>query len=82
MADCLADRNVEYAVNMGANYPPSLKRLWVWANEALKDGLTYPFKLSEEAFGSSQKQVLFLSDVHALCFGGEISGSTICIYIQ
>lgn len=82
MKECLNKTNAEYVVNMGADYPPSLKRLWVWANENLKDGLSYSFNLCEEAFGSTQKQVLFLSDVHALCFEGELSGSTICIYIQ
>lgn len=78
----MTDREPEFVVNMGPNYPPSLKRLWIWASEALTDGRTCSFELCEDAFGSNKKQVIFLSDVHALCFGGEISGSIICMYIQ
>lgn len=35
-------------------------------------------KLSDQP----KKQVLFLSDFHALCAGGEISGSVICLFIN
>lgn len=73
---------VEYVVEMDANYPPSLKRLWLWAKGTLVDRETAPFELSAEAFGSTKKQRLFLSDVYALCTRGEISASIICIYIQ
>ncbi|XP_074352965.1 uncharacterized protein LOC141692127 [Apium graveolens] len=67
---------------MGANYPSALKRLWTWANDALADGRTKSFELSKEAFGATKKQVIFLSDIHAVCSGGEIAGSIICIYIH
>ena len=80
MADCVSE--LEFVPKMGADYPPLLNRLCLWASDALKDGQTWSFELSEEAFGSSKKNVLFLSDVHALCFGGEISGSTICVFIK
>ncbi|XP_074377269.1 uncharacterized protein LOC141718784 [Apium graveolens] len=67
---------------MGANYPPILKRLWLWEKNALADGQVNSFFLCQEAFGVTAKKALFLSDVHALCSGGEISGSTICIFIN
>lgn len=34
------------------------------------------------SFGSTKNQVLFLSDVLALCSGGEISGTVICMFIN
>lgn len=77
--DCAA---VEYVVEMGPDYPSSLKRLWLWAKDALSDGWTITFNMCREAFGSTKKQCLFLSDVHALCTRGEISASIICIYIK
>nr|XP_017221522.1 PREDICTED: uncharacterized protein LOC108198271 [Daucus carota subsp. sativus] len=40
------------------------------------------FKLSEEAFGSSDKKCLFKSDISDVCFGGEISGTVICMFIN
>lgn len=72
----------EPELEMGHDYPPMLKRMWLWAKEALKDGQTVKFDLCKEAFGSTKKQVIFLSDVHALCAGGEISGSVICLFIK
>lgn len=72
----------EFVLDMGADYPLHLKRLWLWAKDALKDGQTTTFELCQEAFGSTKKQVLFLSDVYALCYGGEISGSVICMFIN
>ncbi|XP_074347013.1 uncharacterized protein LOC141685832 [Apium graveolens] len=72
----------EYVVKMGPNYLHALKRLWIWANEALSNGQTTSFKLCQEAFGSTKKYCLFLSDVYALCTGGEVSASIICIYIH
>lgn len=67
---------------MGANYPSALNRLWAWAKDALADGRTMCFELSREAFGSTKKQVILLSDIHAVCSGGEMAGSIICLFIQ
>ncbi|XP_017221133.2 uncharacterized protein LOC108197904 [Daucus carota subsp. sativus] len=67
---------------MGANYPSALKRLWTWAKDALSDGQTVSFELSEEAFGSTKKRAIFVSDIHAVCSGGEMLGSVICIYMN
>lgn len=50
--------------------------------DALEDGRAFTFQLSKEAFGSSNKLAIFSSDMHALWFGGAISGFTICIYIK
>lgn len=69
-------------VEMDSSYPPALNRLWTWASDALTDGRTIGFELSEEAFGLKKKQVMFLSDIHAVCSGGEMAGSIICLYIQ
>lgn len=80
VADCV--EVPAYVLDMGPDYPPSLKRLWLWAKDALKDGQATTFELCEEAFGSTKKQCLFLSDIYALCSGGEISGSVICIFIK
>ena len=80
VTDCVQEP--KYVVEFGADYPPSLKRLWLWAKDALTDGRTITFHLREEAFASTNKQVLFLSDIHALCSGGEISGSVICLFIK
>lgn len=80
MTDCVQEP--EYVVEFGADYPPILKGLWLWAKDSLRDDRTITFELKEEAFKSTAKQVLFLSDIHALCSGGEISGSVICMYIK
>lgn len=69
-------------VNMGPDFPPTLKKLWLWASATLKDGRSHPFQLSKEAFGSTDKKCLFKSDFKALCFGGEISGGVICMFIK
>ncbi|KAL1815159.1 hypothetical protein ACET3Z_017733 [Daucus carota] len=69
-------------VNMGPDFPPTLKKLWLWASATLKDGRSHPFQLSKEAFGSTDKKCLFKSDFKALCFGGEISGGVICMFIN
>ena len=79
---CVSEPEPEYVDTMGPDYPATLKRLWLWASDALKDGRSLSFQLSEEAFGSSDKQILFSSDVHALCFEGDISGSVICMFIK
>ncbi|XP_074356066.1 uncharacterized protein LOC141695742 [Apium graveolens] len=42
--------------------------LWTW--------------LSKEAFGLTKKQIMFLSDIHAVCSRGEMAGSVICLYIH
>ncbi|KAL1808053.1 hypothetical protein ACET3Z_004640 [Daucus carota] len=78
----LVSEPAEQVVNMGPDFPPALKRLWLWARDALKDGRSQPFKLSQEAFGSTDKRCLFKSDISALCFGGEISGSVISMFIN
>ena len=76
------DIQPELVVPMGANYPSALKRLWTWAKDALSDGQTVSFELSEEAFGSTKKRAIFISDIHAVCSGGEMAGSVICIYMK
>lgn len=78
----LDDLEDELHVEMGPDYPSALKRLWMWAKDALTDGRSISFKLSEEAFGVTRKQVLFLQDIHALCAGGEMCGSVITVYIE
>ena len=72
----------ELHVEMGVNYPSSLKRLWMWANDALSDGRTLSFLLNEQAFAVTKKQVIFLQDIHSMCARGEMSGSIITIFIQ
>ena len=72
----------EYVLHMGDDYLVNLKRLWLWAKDALKDGQTTNFQLCEEAFGATRKQLIFLSDIYALCSGGEISTSVICMFIK
>lgn len=72
----------DYVVTMGPDYPATLKKLWLWASDTLKDGRSHSFQLSQEAFGSTDKQCLFQSDIKALCFGGEISGAVICMFIK
>lgn len=67
---------------MDGDYPSALNRLWTWAHVALSDGQTTGFELSEEAFGFKKKQVVFLSDIHAVCSRGEMAGSVICLFIQ
>ncbi|KAK1384205.1 hypothetical protein POM88_021940 [Heracleum sosnowskyi] len=69
-------------VGHGCRLPPVLKHLWLWAKNALTDGQVSTFLLSQEAFGSTNKKTIFLSDVHALCSGDEISGSIICMFIN
>ncbi|KAL1823541.1 hypothetical protein ACET3Z_010319 [Daucus carota] len=78
----LVSEPAELVVNIGPDFPPALKRLWLWASDALKDGRSQPFQLSQEAFGSTDKSCLFKSDISALCFGGEISGSVISMFIN
>lgn len=80
VAECVSQP--ELVAKMGPEFHQSLNHLWLWASDTLKDGRTLAFKLHEDAFGSGKKNVMFLSDVHALCFGGEISGSTICYFIK
>ncbi|XP_074373659.1 uncharacterized protein LOC141714009 [Apium graveolens] len=59
-----------------------MKRLWTWVKEALSCGRTISFELSKEAFGFTKKQIMFLSDIHAVCSGGEMAGSVICLFIH
>lgn len=72
----------EYVLEFGLDYPPHVKRLWLWAKNALKDGRVTSFQLCQQAFGSTGKKALFLSDVYALCSGGEIAGSVICMFAK
>lgn len=79
--DCVKEK--QYVIDVDVDgYPAELKQLWLWAKETLKDGRAHSFQLCKDAFGSTTKHVIFLSDIHALCSGGEISGSTICYYIK
>jgi hypothetical protein len=83
--DCVRatqEEEEEYVLEIGPDYPHSLKRLWLWAKNALKDGHVTSFQLCQQAFGSTSKKALFLSDVYALCSGGQISGSVICIFAK
>ena len=64
------------------DFPPTFKKLWLWESDALKDGRSQSFKLSEEAFESTDKKCLFKSDISVVCFGGEISGTVICMFIK
>ena len=67
---------------MGVNYPSALKRLWAWAKDALSNDQTVSFELSEAAFGCTKQRAIFLSDIHAVCSGGEMAGSVICIFMK
>ncbi|XP_074364047.1 uncharacterized protein LOC141704771 [Apium graveolens] len=78
----IEDVEPELVVQIGPNYPSAMKRLWTWAKEALSGGRTIYFELSKEAFGFTKKQIMFLSDIHAVCSGGEMAGSVICLFIQ
>ena len=49
----------EFVLQMDDDYPSNLKRLWLWAKDALKDGQATKFQLCEEAFGATKKQVIF-----------------------
>lgn len=81
MTDCVLEDD-EYANVTGDDYSPSLRRLWLWAKDRMADGRAMYFELSQNAFASTEKQALFLSDIHALCSGGEIAASVICIFIK
>ncbi|VFQ83040.1 unnamed protein product [Cuscuta campestris] len=72
----------EFQVEFGAEYPLQLKRLWLWAKEALSDDRAHTFVLNKDAFGVEKKLSVFLSDIHALCARGEMAGSIITIYIH
>ncbi|VFQ70963.1 unnamed protein product [Cuscuta campestris] len=72
----------EFQVEFGAEYPLQLKRLWLWAKEALSDDRTHTFVLNKDAFGVEKKLSVFLSDIHALCARGEMAGSIITLYIH
>lgn len=76
------DADDQYVLEMGAKYPAALKRLWIWAKDALREGNAVCFELSKDAFGYARKQYMFLNDIHVVCAGGEICGSVICIFIQ
>ncbi|VFQ80959.1 unnamed protein product [Cuscuta campestris] len=56
----------EFQVEFGAEYPLQLKRLWLWAKEALSDDRAHTFVLNKDAFGVEKKLSVFLSDIHAL----------------
>ncbi|VFQ85190.1 unnamed protein product [Cuscuta campestris] len=72
----------EFQVEFGAECPLQLKRLWLWAKEALSDDRAHTFVLNKDAFGVEKKLSVFLSDIHALCARGEMVGSIITIYIH
>lgn len=72
----------EYVLEFSPDYPPLVKRMWLWAKNALKGGRVTSFQLCQQAFGSTGKKALFLSDVYALSSGGEISGSVICMFAK
>ncbi|XP_074356113.1 uncharacterized protein LOC141695800 [Apium graveolens] len=72
----------ELVVDMGRNYPSPLNHLWTWVKGSLSNGRTIFFQLGKEAFGMTKKEIMFLSDIHAVCSGGEMAGSVICLYIH
>ena len=78
----VADVEPKLVVEMRANYPSALNRLWTWAKGALADERTVSFQLSHEAFGSTKKMAIYLSDIYSVCSGGEMSGSVIVLFIQ
>ncbi|KAL8099890.1 hypothetical protein AgCh_032225 [Apium graveolens] len=82
MYKVIEDVEPELVVQIGPNYPSAMKRLCTWAKEALSGGRTISFELSKEAFGFTKKQIMFLSDIHAVCSGGEMAGSVICLFIH
>ncbi|XP_063941381.1 uncharacterized protein LOC108198271 [Daucus carota subsp. sativus] len=74
-----SDRVKSRAVKGGKkNGPRKMKKV----NDLVSEPEPVAFKLSEEAFGSSDKKCLFKSDISAVCFGGEISGTVICMFIN
>ncbi|VFQ63942.1 unnamed protein product [Cuscuta campestris] len=75
------DYEEEFHVEFGPKYPFPLKHLWLWEKDALADDRSISFQLSEEAFAIEKKLLVFLSDIHALCSGGDIAGSIITIYL-
>ncbi|XP_074327418.1 uncharacterized protein LOC141665338 [Apium graveolens] len=78
----IEDVEQELVVQIGQKYPSAMKRLWTWAKEALSGGRTISFKLSKETFGFTKKQIMFLSDIHAVFSGGKMVGSVICLFIH
>ncbi|XP_074359751.1 uncharacterized protein LOC141699833 [Apium graveolens] len=68
----IEDVEPELVVQIGPNYPSAMKRLWTWAKEALSGGRKISFELRKEAFGFTKKQIMFLSDIYAVCSGGEM----------
>ncbi|KAL8110818.1 hypothetical protein AgCh_026525 [Apium graveolens] len=80
--EVIEDVEPELVVQIGPNYPSTMKCLWTWVKEALSGGRTISFELSKEAFGFTKKQIMFLSDIHAVCSGGEMAGSVICLFIN
>ncbi|VFQ94256.1 unnamed protein product [Cuscuta campestris] len=79
----VADRlSPEFLKVHDEHYPLQLKRLWLWAKEALSDDRAHTFVLNKDAFGVEKKLSVFLSDIHALCARGEMAGSIITLYIH
>ncbi|XP_062002246.1 uncharacterized protein LOC133720074 isoform X3 [Rosa rugosa] len=63
------------------DYPSPLKCLWLWGRDALADGKTISFMLTDKVFGINRKQYLYKGDIHALCTMSELSGGVICMYM-
>ncbi|XP_061987927.1 uncharacterized protein LOC133706413 isoform X2 [Rosa rugosa] len=63
------------------DYPSPLKCLWLWGRDALDDGKTISFMLTDKVFGINRKQYLYKGDIHALCTMSELSGDVICMYM-
>lgn len=64
----------EYVLEFSPDYPPLLKRLWLWAKNALKDGHVTSFQLCQQAFGSTDKKGSLFMRCVCFMFWGEISG--------
>lgn len=76
------ESDCELVVKMDDSFPSALKRLWIWAKDAMCDGRVVVFSLCEDAFGVPSKKYVYLQDIHNLCTRGEMSGSIICMFIK
>jgi hypothetical protein len=63
------------------NFPAQLKMLWLWAIEALGNGMTIAFNMEDKVFGIQRKAYLFKGDIHALATMSELSGSIITMFM-
>jgi hypothetical protein len=62
-------------------FPAKLKMLWLWAKDALGDGMTIAFNMEEKVFGIQRKAYIFKGDIYSLATMSELSGGTITMYM-